>query len=86
MKKQNPFSLYWLVCSVLSAALLASSSYAAEGMKRGVIVVTGVQGGVLFTKPGDSEPKPLKKGDVLRQGATILAGKGAVADLAFSNG
>lgn len=66
--------------------LLAPASFGVEGMKRGTIVVTAVQGAVLFTTPADAEPKPLKKGDVLRQGATILTGKGAVADLAFSNG
>ena len=55
-------------------------------MKRGSVVVTEIQGGVLFANPANPEPRPLKKGDVIKQGATILTGEKASASLAFSNG
>ena len=88
MKIHNSIYYYWLVCSAICffSFLTAALSNADEGLKQGVILVTEVQGGVLFSTPEQAEPKPLKKGDRLKQGATILTSKNSVADLAFSNG
>lgn len=88
MKTQNLLPMLWLVACTLFVAFFVHvpESLAAEEMRRGVVVVTAVKGEVFVSTPLNPEPMPLKKGDMLRQGATIIAAKDAVADLAFSNG
>lgn len=86
MKTQNAFHLRRFLLSVFTGFMLLPASWGADAMKRGSVVVTEVQGGVLFANPVNPEPRPLKKGDVIKQGATVLTGEKASASLAFSNG
>ena len=86
MKTQNAFRLRCFLLSIFIVFMLLPASWGADEMKRGSVVVTEVQGGVLFANPANPEPRPLKKGDVIKQGATILTGGNASASLAFSNG
>ncbi len=75
-----------LLASIVFFSIALSSHTLASDMRRGLIVLSAVEGDVKVINPLDSKKRTPSRGDIIKQGETIITGSGASASLAFENG